>query len=122
MSVLVLSEVNLAYDQHSVVNNVSLTLENGEIACLLGPSGGRACSASPAFRTCTYCLDTYLVSHPPPSLQPHAVLRRARGGVDRPRLQGVRAARLPRGRAEERQPGVCRVQEERIIISARILM
>ena len=39
MSVLRINDVKLAYDEHLVVDNVSLTLENGEIACLLGPSG-----------------------------------------------------------------------------------
>ena len=39
MSVLMLNDVSVAYDQHFVVSDVSLTLENGEIACLLGPSG-----------------------------------------------------------------------------------
>ena len=39
MSVLKLDSVALAYQDKQVLNGVSLTLEEGEIACLLGPSG-----------------------------------------------------------------------------------
>jgi iron(III) transport system ATP-binding protein len=39
MSVLTLDQVCVAYDTKRVLENVSLRLEDGEIACLLGPSG-----------------------------------------------------------------------------------
>ena len=39
MSVLTLKNISLAYGNKRVVDDVSLTLEDGEIACLLGPSG-----------------------------------------------------------------------------------
>lgn len=39
MSVLKLDGVALAYQDKQVLNGISLTLEEGEIACLLGPSG-----------------------------------------------------------------------------------
>lgn len=39
MSVLALDNVKLTYDKQLVVEDISLSLESGEIACLLGPSG-----------------------------------------------------------------------------------
>lgn len=39
MSVLKLDSVALSYQDKQVLNGISLTLEEGEIACLLGPSG-----------------------------------------------------------------------------------
>jgi len=39
MSQLTLNRVSVQYQQHSVIENLSLTLEKGEIRCLLGPSG-----------------------------------------------------------------------------------
>ena len=39
MSVLILDKVALAYQDKQVLNGISLTLKEGEIACLLGPSG-----------------------------------------------------------------------------------
>ena len=39
MSILQLKEVSLAYNNQRVVDDVSISLEEGEIACLLGPSG-----------------------------------------------------------------------------------
>ncbi|MGB1310566.1 MAG: ABC transporter ATP-binding protein [Leucothrix sp.] len=39
MSLLTLEKVGLAYQSQTVVDDVSLSLEDGEIACLLGPSG-----------------------------------------------------------------------------------
>jgi iron(III) transport system ATP-binding protein len=39
MSVLELQSVNLAFDKQLVVKDVSIKLNDGEIACLLGPSG-----------------------------------------------------------------------------------
>ena len=39
MSVLTLDNVSVAFDGKRVLENISLRLEDGEIACLLGPSG-----------------------------------------------------------------------------------
>ena len=39
MSVLKLTDVSLAYQDQPVVDGISITLNDGEIACLLGPSG-----------------------------------------------------------------------------------
>lgn len=39
MSVLALDNVKLIYDKQVVVEDISLSLRDGEIACLLGPSG-----------------------------------------------------------------------------------
>lgn len=39
MSVLILDNVSLAYQDKQVLNDISITLSGGEIACLLGPSG-----------------------------------------------------------------------------------
>ncbi|PID45237.1 MAG: ABC transporter ATP-binding protein [Proteobacteria bacterium] len=39
MSVLTLNNVGLAYQEKQVLNHVSLSLAEGDIACLLGPSG-----------------------------------------------------------------------------------
>lgn len=39
MSVLTLDQVCVAYDNKRVLENISLQLDDGEIACLLGPSG-----------------------------------------------------------------------------------
>src|SRR5512134_2482574 len=39
MSLLVLDRVSHAYGEHPVVRELSLTLANGEIGCLLGASG-----------------------------------------------------------------------------------
>ena len=36
---LVLQQVSIAYGQATVVKDVSLTLQQGQIGCLLGPSG-----------------------------------------------------------------------------------
>jgi len=36
---LKLQSITFAYDQHTVLHDVSLIIEQGEIACLLGPSG-----------------------------------------------------------------------------------
>jgi len=36
---LSVSNINAAYDQQDVVNDVSFSLEEGQLACLLGPSG-----------------------------------------------------------------------------------
>ncbi|VAW44041.1 hypothetical protein MNBD_GAMMA02-875 [hydrothermal vent metagenome] len=36
---LKLQSIDFAYDQHTVLNGISLTVNRGEIACLLGPSG-----------------------------------------------------------------------------------
>lgn len=39
MSELILDKVSLSYDGKRVLNDVSLQIEDGQIACLLGPSG-----------------------------------------------------------------------------------
>ena len=39
MTILSVDKISVAYDQNQVVNEVSFTLEKGEIGCLLGPSG-----------------------------------------------------------------------------------
>ena len=48
MSVLTLDKVCVAYDQKRVLEEISLTLNDGEIACLLGPSG---CGKTTLLRT-----------------------------------------------------------------------
>ncbi|HPQ96189.1 MAG: ABC transporter ATP-binding protein [Thiothrix sp.] len=39
MNTLVLQDIHIAYDRHTVVHTVSLSLNDGRIGCLLGPSG-----------------------------------------------------------------------------------
>ena len=39
MPLLSINDVSIAYGSNTVVHDVSITLEKGEIGCLLGPSG-----------------------------------------------------------------------------------
>ena len=36
---MIVDNISVEYAQHKVINNVTFTLEQGEIGCLLGPSG-----------------------------------------------------------------------------------
>ncbi|GGY43816.1 iron ABC transporter ATP-binding protein [Bacterioplanes sanyensis] len=76
MSTLTLEQVSLGYGQRTVVNQVSLQLQPGEIGCLLGPSGcGKStllraiCGFEPLQQGRIY-LDGALVSSPEKRMPP----------------------------------------------------
>ena len=76
MALLELKNVSIAYGNNIVVDDFSLTLDKGEIACLLGPSGCgktsllRAIAGFETIRTGEIYLNGELVSQPAKTLAP----------------------------------------------------